>query len=136
MPAPVIRTSGLSKRYGKVSALGDLSLEVSQGEVLGYLGPNGAGKTTTIWLLLGLITPTGGTAEIFGLDCQRCAPEAHRRLAYVPGEASLWPSPPRPSRGVSGTVPVSSLRGYAAAQTRRSGHGGSRWIPEFRGIGG
>ena len=90
--APVIRTAGLSKRYGKVSALSDLDLEVGEGEVLGYLGPNGAGKTTTLRLLLGLISATAGTAQIFGLDCQRQAPEAHRRLAYVPGEASLWPS--------------------------------------------
>jgi ABC-2 type transport system ATP-binding protein len=92
MPTPVIKTTGLSKRYGRVSALSGLDLEVAPGEVLGYLGPNGAGKTTTIRLLLGLITPTAGTAEIFGLDCQRQAPQAHRRLAYVPGEASLWPA--------------------------------------------
>ncbi|MGA2805103.1 MAG: ABC transporter ATP-binding protein [Acidimicrobiales bacterium] len=87
-----IRTEGLSKRYGDVDALKDLDLEVAEGEVVGYLGPNGAGKTTTIRLLLGLIRPTAGRAEIFGLDCQRQAVEAHRRLAYVAGEASLWPS--------------------------------------------
>lgn len=92
MRPPVIRTSGLSKWYGKASALAGLDLEIGAGEVVGYLGPNGAGKTTTIRLLLGLITPTAGTAEIFGLDCQRRAPQVHRRLAYVPGEASLWPS--------------------------------------------
>jgi ABC-2 type transport system ATP-binding protein len=87
-----IRAAGLSKRYGKVDALKDLDLDVAPGEVLGYLGPNGAGKTTTIRLLLGLIRPTGGQAEIFGFDCQRQPVEAHRRLAYVAGEASLWPS--------------------------------------------
>jgi len=87
-----IRIEGLSKRYGSVHALTDLGLEVAEGEVVGYLGPNGAGKTTTIRLLLGLIKPTSGRAEIFGLDCQREPVEAHKRLAYVAGEASLWPS--------------------------------------------
>jgi len=75
-----------------VDALSELDLEIAEGEVVGYLGPNGAGKTTTIRLLLGLIKPTGGTAEIFGLDCQRQPVEAHRHLAYVAGEANLWPS--------------------------------------------
>jgi ABC-2 type transport system ATP-binding protein len=83
---------GLSKRYGTVDALKDLYLELAEGEVLGYLGPNGAGKTSTIRLLLGLIRPTSGRAEIFGLDCHRQPVEAHRRLAYVPGEANLWPA--------------------------------------------
>jgi polyether ionophore transport system ATP-binding protein len=90
--APAIRTEGLTKRYGDVVALQDLDLQVARGEVVGYLGPNGAGKTTTIRLLLGLAQPSAGRAEIFGLDCQRRAVEAHRQLAYVPGEASLWPS--------------------------------------------
>jgi ABC-2 type transport system ATP-binding protein len=91
MTAAPVRTEGLSKRYGTVDALADLDLEIEPGEVLGYLGPNGAGKTTTIRLLLGLIHPTSGRAEIFGLDSRRQAVEAHRRLAYVPGETSLWP---------------------------------------------
>jgi ABC-2 type transport system ATP-binding protein len=89
---PAIRTEGLTKRYAGVAALDHLDLEVAQGEVVGYLGPNGAGKTTTIRLLLGLIRPTEGRSEIFGLDCQRQPVEAHRRLAFVPGEANLWPS--------------------------------------------
>jgi len=93
MGAPAIRTDGLSKRYGRdFYALRDLDLEIAEGEVVGYLGPNGAGKTTTIRLLLGLAQPTGGRAEIFGLDCRRRTVEVHRRLAYVPGEANLWPS--------------------------------------------
>ena len=90
--SPVVETRGLSKRYGQLFALKDLELQVQQGEVLGYLGPNGAGKTTTIRLLLGLIAPTSGSASIFGLDVQQHAPEVHKRLAYVPGEANLWPS--------------------------------------------
>lgn len=90
--APVIRTFGLSKRYGRLYALKELNLEVFQGEVLGYLGPNGAGKTTTIRLLLGLIAPTSGSATIFDMDVRRRATEVHRRLAYVPGDISLWPS--------------------------------------------
>lgn len=88
----VIRTHRLSKRYGRQYALKDLDLEVFKGEVLGYLGPNGAGKTTTIRLLLGLISPESGSATVFGLDVQRSAPEVHRRVAYVPGDISLWPS--------------------------------------------
>ena len=92
MGATAIRTEGLTKRYGGVAALDHLDLEVAQGEVVGYLGPNGAGKTTTIRLLLGLISPTEGRGEIFGLDCQRQPVETHRRLAFVAGEANLWPS--------------------------------------------
>jgi ABC-type multidrug transport system ATPase subunit len=68
--------------------LRDLSLQIAPGEVVGYLGPNGAGKTTTFRRLLGLARPTAGRAEIFGFDCQRQTVEAHRRLAYVLGEAS------------------------------------------------
>ncbi len=87
-----IHAEGLSKRFGDLEALAPLDLDVEAGEVLGYLGPNGAGKTTTIRLLLGLLRPTAGKAEIFGLDVQRDAVAAHHRLAYVAGETSLWPS--------------------------------------------
>jgi ABC-2 type transport system ATP-binding protein len=92
MVAPAIQTFSLSKSFGATRALRDLDFEVGVGEVVGCLGPNGAGKTTLIRLLLALLIPTNGRAEIFGLDSQRDAIAAHRRLAYVPGEASLWPS--------------------------------------------
>jgi ABC-2 type transport system ATP-binding protein len=87
-----IRTEALSKRYGHTVALEALDLEIAPGEVFGYLGPNGAGKSTTISILLGLIRPTSGRALVFGLDARRDASAIHRRLAYVPSEASLWPS--------------------------------------------
>lgn len=87
-----IRTEKLSKSFGRTEALSSLDLELAGGEVLGYLGPNGAGKTTTIRLLLGMIRPSAGRAEMFGLDCQKRPVEAHRHVAYVPGEASLWPA--------------------------------------------
>ena len=87
-----MRTEGLSKRFGAFTALHPLDLEVRRQEVLGYLGPNGAGKTVTIRLLLGLLRASAGRAEIFGIDAQQAPVAAHRRLAYVPGEAALWPS--------------------------------------------
>ena len=88
----VIQTKGLGKKYGNFTALAPLDLDVKKGEILGYLGPNGAGKTTTIRSILGLIKPTSGTAEIFGLDTQKNTAEAHKRLAYIPGESAFWPN--------------------------------------------
>jgi ABC-2 type transport system ATP-binding protein len=88
---PAIRTEALSKSFGKTVALDALDLVVSPGEVCGYLGPNGSGKTTTIRLLLGFLRPTSGRADVFGVDCTAEPVEAHRRLAFVPGEANLWP---------------------------------------------
>jgi ABC-2 type transport system ATP-binding protein len=87
-----IRTSGLTKRYRETLALTDLNLDVAEGEVYGYLGPNGAGKTTTIRLLLGLHRPTGGSAQLFGVDAWRDPVLAHKRVAYVAGEPFLWPA--------------------------------------------
>jgi len=87
-----IKTQGVSKQYGSFVALAPLNLEVMRGEVLGYLGPNGAGKTTTIRAMLGLIKPTAGSVEIFGLDAQKDKVKAHKLLAYIPGEATFWPN--------------------------------------------
>ena len=86
-----ISVSGLVKNFGNVRALDGLDLEVAPGEVHGFLGPNGAGKTTTIRVLLGLIRHDAGTATLLGGDPWTDATELHRRLAYVPGDVTLWP---------------------------------------------
>ncbi|HEU4750415.1 MAG TPA: ABC transporter ATP-binding protein [Acidimicrobiia bacterium] len=87
----VISVSGLRKSYGHTLALDGLDLQISQGEVHGFLGPNGAGKTTTIRILLGLIRADAGQAMLLGGDPWSDSTELHRRLAYVPGDVTLWP---------------------------------------------
>lgn len=86
----VLRTVGLVKRFGSVTALAGLDLAVRQGEVHGFLGPNGAGKSTTIRILLGLMRRDGGTVELFGRDPWRDGTAVRGALAYVPGDVSLW----------------------------------------------
>jgi ABC-2 type transport system ATP-binding protein len=88
----VIRTAGLTKHYGRVHALDGLDLTVDHGQIHGFLGPNGAGKSTTIRILLGLARATGGEASVFGADPWSEAVSLHRRIAYVPGDVSLWPN--------------------------------------------
>jgi len=90
--SPVIAVSGLVKTFGKFRALDGLDLEVGAGEVHGFLGPNGAGKSTTIRCLLGMLRGDGGTANVFGLDPWRDISRIHSRLAYVPGDVTLWPN--------------------------------------------
>jgi ABC-2 type transport system ATP-binding protein len=87
-----IDAEGLIKRFGKVTALDGLDLRVRTGEVHGFLGPNGAGKTTTIRILLGLMRLDGGSARLLGGDPWSEATALHRRLAYVPGDVTLWPT--------------------------------------------
>ncbi len=89
-PAIVVR--GLRKSFGSSVALDGLDLEVATGEVHGFLGPNGSGKSTTIRILLGLLRADGGTAELLGGDPWRDVETLHRRLAYVPGDVTLWPN--------------------------------------------
>jgi ABC-2 type transport system ATP-binding protein len=86
-----IDAQGLIKRFGKVAALDGLDLTVRAGEVHGFLGPNGAGKTTTIRILLGLMRADGGRVSLLGGDPWSDATKLHRRLAYVPGDVTLWP---------------------------------------------
>ena len=88
----VVEARGLEKRFGRVTALDGLDLQVTAGEVHGFLGPNGAGKSTTIRVLLGLARATGGSAALFGRDPWTDAVALHRRVAYVPGDVSVWPN--------------------------------------------
>jgi ABC-2 type transport system ATP-binding protein len=89
MTHPVIRVDHLTKTYGKARGVEDLSFEVRPGEVFGFLGPNGAGKTTTMRVLLDLLRPTSGRAEVFGMDPRADAPAIHARLGYLQNETGL-----------------------------------------------
>lgn len=93
-PAPAVVTRGLGKDFGDTTALTDLDLVIERGIVFGFLGPNGAGKTTLIRLLLDLIRPTRGGAEVFGFDIGSESVEVRKRCGYLPGELRL---PPRPT---------------------------------------
>ncbi len=88
---PAVRFAEVSKRFGQTVALDGLTLEVGEGEVVGLLGPNGAGKTTTLRVLLGLIRASEGRAQVFGVDAWADPVEAHRQVAFVPGEFAVWP---------------------------------------------
>ncbi len=121
-----IEVSGLRKSFGKTLALDGLDLAVAAGEVHGFLGPNGSGKTTTIRVLLGLLRADGGSARLLGGDPWRDAVALHRRLAYVPGDVTLWPN-------LTGGE-VIDLLGRAARRAGRQADGpscwtGSTWIP-------
>ncbi|MEU9155839.1 ABC transporter ATP-binding protein [Streptomyces sp. NPDC048417] len=85
-----ITVAGLHKSFGRTQALDGLDLDVESGEVHGFLGPNGAGKSTTIRVLLGLLCPDSGAAQILGRAPWQDAVEVHRRIAYVPGDVTLW----------------------------------------------
>src|SRR5256885_11771067 len=86
-----IEVRALRKTFGRTTALDGLDLAVRSGEVHAFLGPNGAGKTTTIRILLGLLRKDGGEASLLGGDPWRDATTLHTRLAYVPGDVTLWP---------------------------------------------
>ena len=86
-----IQTQALTKFYGKARGIRELSLQVEQGEFFGFIGPNGAGKSTTIRCLLGLITPTSGSARVLGLDIGASRKEILARTGYLPSEAVFYP---------------------------------------------
>ncbi|MEE6168053.1 MULTISPECIES: ABC transporter ATP-binding protein [unclassified Mycolicibacterium] len=92
MPDTAIEIHSLSKSFGRTKALDGLNLSVAPGAVTGFLGPNGAGKSTTIRVLLGLLRADGGTVRLLGGDPWHDAVALHRRIAYVPGDVTLWPN--------------------------------------------
>ncbi|MDX2543256.1 ATP-binding cassette domain-containing protein [Streptomyces sp. WI04-05B] len=114
--SPAIEVSGLHKSFGRTHALDGLDLTVETGEVHGFLGPNGAGKSTAIRVLLGLLRADSGTARILDRDPWADAVEVHRRIAYVPGDVTLW-------RNLSGGEVIDlygRLRGGALDKGRRA----------------
>lgn len=90
--APAVEISGLKKRFGNTKALDGLDMIVEPGSIAGFLGPNGSGKSTTIRVLLGLLRADGGTVKLLGGDPWHDAVALHRRIAYVPGDVTLWPN--------------------------------------------
>lgn len=113
---PAIEIRGLVKTFGSFRALDELDLTVTTGEVHGFLGPNGAGKSTALRVILGLLRKDSGEVRLLGGDPWSDAADLHRRLAYVPGDVSLWPN-------LSGGETIDLLirmRGADPAQSRRA----------------
>src|SRR4051794_38000591 len=108
----MIETQGLTKTYGAVNALSDLTLSIEAGEVFGLLGPNGSGKTTTIRLLLGLLRPTAGRSSVAGFDCWSQSLDVRQRVSYLPGELRMFGG----LRGIDVLRYLSDLRGGVALE--------------------
>ncbi|HXL62716.1 MAG TPA: ABC transporter ATP-binding protein, partial [Mycobacterium sp.] len=110
-----VEIRGLSKSFGRTKALDGLDLTVAPGDITGFLGPNGAGKSTTIRVLLGLLRADGGTVRLLGGDPWRDAVALHRRIAYVPGDVTLWPN----LTGLQAIDFLARLRGNGVDTQRR-----------------
>lgn len=87
----MLRLEGVSKRYGRFTAVHGLDLHVEPGQIVGFLGPNGAGKTTTMKMIVGLIRPTAGTVQVNGIDVVKQPLEAKAQLGYIPDRPNLYP---------------------------------------------
>ena len=87
----MIQVTGLTRRYGSVLAVSDLSFSIKEGEIVGFLGPNGAGKTTTMNMLTGCLRPTAGTVKLGGFDIDTDAAEARKKIGYLPENPPLYP---------------------------------------------
>jgi ABC-2 type transport system ATP-binding protein len=110
-----VEIHGLTKSFGHTKALDGLDLHVAQGDIAGFLGPNGAGKSTTIRVLLGLLRADGGAVRLLGGDPWHDAVALHRRIAYVPGDVTLWPN----LTGLQAIDFLARLRGNGTVDTRR-----------------
>lgn len=109
----VIRTQRLTKFYGETRGVEDLNLEVRHGEVFGFIGPNGAGKTTTLRLLLDLIRPTSGHAQVLGMDVQARSLDIRRLVGYLPGELAMFAD-------MTGAELIGFFAALRGVETRRS----------------
>jgi len=87
---PIIKLESVTKLYGRIAAVNNLSLEVSDGEILGVIGPNGAGKTSTLKMMVGLLTPTSGTVEVMGRNVAKDGRYVKKHTGYLPEEDSLY----------------------------------------------
>lgn len=114
MTAHAVEIHGLNKSFGRTKALDGLDLTVSPGDITGFLGPNGAGKSTTIRVPLGLLRADGGSVRLRGGDPWHDAVPLHRRIAYVPGDVTLWPN----LTGLQAIDFLARLRGDGAVDTR------------------
>ena len=114
-PSPLSKSRAWSKSFGRTKALDGLNLTVAPGDITGFLGPNGAGKSTTIRVLLGLLRADSGTVRLLGGDPWRDAVALHRRIAYVPGDVTLWPN----LTGLQAIDFLARLRGDGVVDTRR-----------------
>lgn len=114
----MIELDRLTKTFGEIRAVDDLSLEVGRGEVLGFLGPNGAGKTTTMRMVTGYLLPTSGTARVCGVDILKDPVKAKRRLGYLPEGAPAWPdmTPSAFLKFISATRGLSGKEGRTAIE--------------------
>ncbi|KUI06767.1 MULTISPECIES: ABC transporter ATP-binding protein [Mycobacterium] len=112
---PAVEVRGLTKAFGRTKALDGLDLTVAPGQITGFLGPNGAGKSTTIRVLLGLLRADSGTVRLLGGDPWHDAVALHRRIAYVPGDVTLWPN----LTGLQAIDFLARLRGNGVDTARR-----------------
>jgi ABC-2 type transport system ATP-binding protein len=113
--AAMIEIRNLSKSFGPITAVNDVSFSVGRGEVLGFLGPNGAGKSTTMKMLTGFLTPTHGSASVCGHDVQKEPLAAKKKLGYLPEGAPLYPD----MTPATFLAFVAEIRGYRGAEKKQ-----------------